>query len=60
MATEQVSTADVARFVKQLNADEDRVVEKILVRQMTPQHYVCQVWFTGEREPEGFGIYLTE
>lgn len=58
--TEQVTTSDIARYLAVTNQQQGENVEKILVRQVNPQLYACQVWLEGEKEPSSQFISLDE
>lgn len=55
-----VTSADVARYLAALNAEGESNVEKILVRQVNPTLYACQIWFEGDPEPSSEFISVSE
>lgn len=58
--TEQVSTADVAKYLEALNANSEGEVEKILVRRAGPTLYACQIWMRGDRDPDAYFLSLAD
>lgn len=56
----EVTTTDIARFIAAENADQESILEKVLVRQVNPTLYACQVWRVGDTEPESYFINISD